>query len=199
MTETLEEKTDIIQTDNVYVVSLPRTGTKSLCRMLKILGYNVKHLPSVGYERYLTKGYNAFADTPVFTYSFIKTHSFDPKNKFIYIERDVRDWINSIESVKIDQGYNFLMNIRDSKHLNQVRLCDILAYGEVFGYEKNYDKIRFVNKFLEHKNYVLSILENNVLTYNFSDGWDSICKYLNKPIPNETVPHLNKDIISDNI
>ena len=36
------------------------------------------------------------------------------------------------------------------------------------------------------------IPDENILVYQVKDGWGPLCKFLDKPIPNEPFPYLNK-------
>lgn len=197
------EKIDIIQIEKnmnelIFVVSLPRTGTKSMCKMLSMIGYKSKHCPSMVYNRMITEGYNAFSDTPCYTYSFIKERMFD-NSKFIYIEKNVDKWVESIEKVKLHEGYEFLMNLTMKEHINQARMVDMKSMGEIFGYHKAYDKEHFKECFINHKEQVKEMLGDKLLLYNFDDGWQPLCKFLNKYPLDEDIPHLNKNIINDKI
>lgn len=183
----------------IIVCSLPRTGTKSLCKMLNVLGYKSKHLPSVTFQRQKTEGFNAFADTPCYRPSFIKEQLFT-NSKFIFSDRGVDGWADSIEKVKIDKGYELLMNLTNPAHLNQFRLMDMLSMGEVFGYGKKYDRDHFIMKFLEHKRQVIDMIPpERLLVYNFSEGWEPLCSFLGKDVPDEPIPQLNQNVINEKI
>ena len=45
----------------------------------------------------------------------------------------------------------------------------------------------------KHLAYVRSIVpKNRLLIWNIKDGWKPLCDFLDKPIPSEKFPHLNK-------
>lgn len=185
--------------NKVFVVSLPRTGTTSMCKMLNILGYKSKHVPSCFYEKWVREGYTAFADTPCFSLSFIKEQSIiDESSKFIYINRDFNEWIDSIERVHLDKSYVSMMQLSGPDNLNVVRLNEIKSYGETFGFRLNYDRDIFLQKAQEHKQALIEMLSpSKLLLYDFYDGWDSLCKFLNLDRPDSNVPFLNKEKIGD--
>lgn len=177
----------------VFVVSLPRTGTTSMCKMLNDLGYKAKHVPSCFYEKWAAEGFNAFADTPCFAPTFVKEHSLlNPKNKFIFIEKDFGEWIKSFESVKLDRSYNILLNQRDPTKLNVVSINEIKAYGEVFGFGGVYTQSLFLERAMQHAENIKEMLSSDqFLSYNFQMGWTPLCDFLNTPIPNAPLPVLN--------
>lgn len=187
--------------EQVFVVSLPRTGTTSMCKMLNVLGYKAKHVPSCFYEKWVKEGYNAFADTPCFTPTFIKERSItNPNSKFIYLDKSVDAWIDSFESVKLHESYNKLLNIKNPELLNVVNINEILAYGEVFGFNGIYDKDHFKAMSILHKRNVESLLpKDQLLHYDFTMGWEPLCKFLKKEVPLVEMPRLNlRGIIEDN-
>lgn len=187
-------------TTKVYVVSLPRTGTKTVCKMLSTVGYNVKHLPSVFYPRLIGEDFNAFADTPCYSYSFVYERKFDKNdNKFIYIDRPVDDWIESFEGVNLHTGYSLLMNLTMHEHMNVVRLLDSRCMGEVFGYHKTYDREHFKQKYYDHREQMQELLGDKMLVYKLSQGWEPLCEFLNLPLPESEVPHLNQKVINERI
>lgn len=195
MIRVCERKISIVMKtdDKVFVVSLPRTGTTSMCNMLNTIGYKAKHVPSCFYEKWISEGYNAFADTPCFAPTFIKEQSIiNPKNKFIYIDRSTEEWIRSFESVNLHKSYNILLNIRNPIDLNVVKINEIKAYGEVFGFKGIYDSVEFIDKAIKHRQEVENILiPEQVLFYKFSMGWEPLCQFLDRPIPENHIPRLN--------
>ena len=55
---------------------------------------------------------------------------------------------------------------------------------------KNEKKLR--QGYLKHNLYVQSIVpKENLLVWNLKDGWAPLCAFLDKPIPNESIPHDN--------
>lgn len=184
--------------ENIIVCSLPRTGTKSLCKMLNVIGYNSKHLPVTLYQRLTNEGYNAFADTPCYSLSFVKERAIE-NCKFIYIDRNIDEWIDSFESVNLHKGYELLMNLSNPAHINQIRMLDMKSLGDIFGYYRRYDRDNFKRKFIEHKIQLMDMLQEKLLIYNFSQGWEPLCNFLQKDIPDTEIPHLNKGKINDKI
>ena len=45
----------------------------------------------------------------------------------------------------------------------------------------------------KHNAYVIATVpKENLLVWNLKEGWEPLCKFLNKPIPNEPIPHDNR-------
>ena len=90
-----------------FVVSLPRTGTKSICKMAATTGMKISHAPSVALQRALhSTNIRFFADTPVYAPSHISHVMVNENHKFIYIDRDAEEWKSSFERVKLNINYN---------------------------------------------------------------------------------------------
>lgn len=173
--------------------------------MAQILGLNIKHGFGDGFESFLDRGHNFFSDTPAYVPSFIdsicKTDKFIPK--FIYIDKNFDDIYHSWVKVGLYKNYIGMWNqYKDKKTLlSRYSLIDIESYNESFSdqfmSEKNYKEL-----FQRHKDMVINIIEKydkDFLIYNFTDGWDSLCDFMNIDIPNEVIPHLNQDTMFEKI
>ena len=45
----------------------------------------------------------------------------------------------------------------------------------------------------KHNAYVMATVpKENLLVWNLKEGWEPLCKFLNKPIPSEPIPHDNR-------
>ena len=178
-----------------FVVSLPRTGTTTLCEMAKICGLNPKHIPHQSYYS-LIKGneFNFFSDTPIFCPKIVEEIcSFEDINaKFIFIERDFKEVFDSWKRVGLHRYY-----LIGSKAKDDLILFDRSSYNDAFGgvelTEENSNDV-----FQNHKNLIFDIINKNnkeVLSYNFKEGWKPFCDFLNVQVPNQELPHFNKGVI----
>lgn len=182
-----------------FVVSLPRTGTTTICKMAKICGLNPKHIPDeVYYSRIKGNEFNFFSDTPIFCPKIIKEIcTFEDINaKFIFIERDFKEVFDSWKRVNL--YYYYLTHSRNEK--DQIPFT-IVSYNDAFGgvklTEENSNDV-----FQNHKNTVFDIINKNnkeILSYNFKEGWKPFCDFLNVRVPNQELPHLNKNKTYDQI
>lgn len=97
--------------DKIFIIGLPRTATTSICVAMLDLGYNVAH---TCYTTNCLQHAQVLADAPVF-YQFKQLDLAFPNSKFIYLERDLSDWLPSIKQLLLrmhtnisrqDGGYN---------------------------------------------------------------------------------------------
>jgi hypothetical protein len=186
-----------------FVVSLPRTGTTSICKMAKICGLNPKHAPQIHFDNFL-ENYDFFSDTPVFCPSTVmQIASNDNINsKFIYIQRNFDVVFDSWKRVKLYENYNRMVSGKKTGDVfGECIKFDIDSYENAFNYEF-LDENNYKDVFENHKKTVLNIIEENkkpLLIYKFEDGWKSFCDFLNVDIPEKDIPILNKNKMFDNL
>lgn len=188
-----------------FVVSLPRTGTTSLCKMAKICGLSAKHAPSSNFNhsrRYFQHDF--YSDTPVYSPSVVesicKNEYIDAR--FIYIEKEFQKIFDSWVKVGLYENYKKLHFSYQTRTIFTfpVRLLDFLSYDESFNHQL-LDTSNFESLFTYHKETIFEIIESykkQILLYRFYDGWDPFCRFINKPIPEESLPFLNQDTMFDN-
>lgn len=193
-----------------FIVSLPRTGTKSLCKMTQILGFTFKHVPSCSLNRFLREDeIDVFADTPIFTPSTFTSLLNDNENyKFIYIDRPADEWVESFERVHMVENY-MALHTNQIDH-NAVNLMDRHCLEEIFQ-NSDYTRDLAVRSYYKHKDTVYNTIpESKLLTYDFSMGWNPLCEFMgvkvedNKPLSefmgvNTPIPHINKNTIYEKI
>ncbi len=165
-------------TMKIFCIGNPKTGTRSLHKALKILGYQVPlffEIPTYwkyGERHYIEcikkSGYDAFADFPIgHKELYKKIDASFPGCKFIVTVRDHDSFVKSYSHY-----FQALPNIRD--HLSD-RINEL---------EKRNDEI------LQYfKNRTSNLLIMNIID---GDGWDVLCRFLNKQIPDRVFPHKNK-------
>lgn len=165
------------------VTSLPRSGTTTICEMAKICGFKPCHVLKEDFSISLEK-YNFFADTPFYSPEYLLALSQIYKNlKFIYINRDLSDVYESMQKTNIDKYLEDYLNKVDNINKKEV-LQDALCWNFIHK-----------NKSLDHKNIIFSIARNYsipILEYNFNEGWDSFCSFMECEKPKKEIPHLNK-------
>ncbi len=185
--------------DKIFIVSLPRTGTKSLTKMLMILGYTTSHCPSIRLEWEFQANVNqVYADTPVYRPSLFSELAKETSNKFIYIDRDVNEWVDSFERTKLHNAYKDYIS-RDITAMHRVSKLDRETLQEIF-VENSYSTELAKEKFQVHRDMVNTLIPTEqLLIYKFTDGWEPLCQFLEKKIPNEDMPHINKNTLFDKI
>ena len=176
----------------VIGLGFQKTGTSSLREALKILGYKVKDtsqralIPILkGNDKKIKrilKNYNALEDTPWYMI-YEKLDVWYPNSKFILTIRDEEDWYKSV-----------------SRHIGDLKNP---MHEWIYGLGKGLPKDNKKNTIEVYKNHNKNVIEYfkdrpiDLLIIDFSknQGWDEICKFLNKSIPDATFPHANKTII----
>jgi hypothetical protein len=183
----------------IFVVSLPRTGTMSMSQMLIDLGYKTTHAPGPAFLGGYLDRYDAFTDTPVYRPSLVKEMlNRYPNAKFIYIEKEQEAWFRSMDKVGLVSTYNNDLQAERQK-LSRFQICDLDAMAEVLK-GQTFDMTSGVLSFLEHRQEVeMNIPQDQLLMYKFSQGWEPLCKFLGKEIPEKEVPHLNQNTMFDKL
>ena len=182
----------------VFEIGVAKTGTTSLGRAYEILGFKhkaedpdlyLKFINNYDYEILfeVIDKYDAFQDGPWHNkdvdYKILDKKY--PNSKFIILERDDESWIRSNErfySPKYHKDwenweYSFLI---DDRWITQRE--------SVIEEKLNYKK----SKYLEIKEYFKN-RPKDFLTMNICDGegWEVLCPFLEKEIPNVPFPRLN--------
>lgn len=169
-------------------VGFQKTGTSSLREALKILGYRVKDttkralIPILrgNYSKIIRmlKNYDAVEDTPWYII-YKELDELIPNSKFILTIRDEESWYKSV-SRHID-------NLRSANHE--------YIYGKGKGLPKD-DKKHTIDVYNKHNSEVLEYFKHRpddllILDFTKGDGWEKLCHFLEKDIPNVPFPHYN--------
>lgn len=161
----------------IFGIGLTRTGTTSLTEALKILGYSVVHCP-MSYEE--IEDHDASTDTAVAArFEFLDL--LYPDSKFILTIRDLDSWIDSAAFLRRSSNDPIWKLETRSK----------LWGSFVFNREK------FIEGYHKHHSKVLHHFRNRpndflILDLNATEKFKKICSFLDKPIPSDDYPHLNK-------
>jgi hypothetical protein len=185
-------------TKKYFVVSLPRTGTKSLCKMAHIMGFKFKHVPSVVLPRLLREDeINFFADTPIFAPSTFSLLAENENFKFIYIDRNKESWIDSFERVDLPGNYMSLHQRKIPE--NQITTMDRETLEEIFD-NNDYSRELALDRYDWHYQKVIDTIPNNrLLIYKFSEGWGSLANFMEVPIPDQEIPKINQNTMFESI
>ena len=176
------------------MVSLPRTGTTSITKMMEICGLEGKHCPFTYFEHYLNNDrYDFYSDTPVYIPSVVEKLCKRDDVKFIYVERPYDKIFESWVNYGLFRTFHQMIIEKDNGVISDGRLFDFNSYYESFSNtiltSDNYSEV-----FESHKEKVISIIKKHdkeLLIYNFNDGWKPFCDFLGVEIPNEEIPKLN--------
>ena len=197
-----------------------RTGTTSLQLALEKLGFGkyyhmvelfknpsgVKYWNNASKQKQvdwdeLFRGYQAIVDFPG-SIHYKELSEYYPESKVILSLRDPESWYKSAyETIfSFDPGVSFKMRValqaiyrKKARNLLQIfQYHDKSIWGKYFE-DKFRDKAYTINKYNEHVETVKnSIPKERLLLHKASDGWEPLCNFLGKKIPNEPYPRTNK-------
>jgi len=147
-------------------IGLPRTGTYSLTVALNYLGYKTKHYPKTIES---LKEYDAACEV---RFPITELENMYPNSKYIVTVRDIDDWLWSCTAhfKNYKKGWNpFWLENWTEHYRNKQKSLKFFATRT--------DKIL-----------ILNIIEG--------EGWNKICHFLNKKVPNIPFPKTNRSINS---
>lgn len=168
----------------IFGIGLGRTGTKSLAKAMAIMGCKAKH--GIRYVDDIVE-YDFVNDIAV-SWRFDFLDYVYPGSKFILTIRDFDDWM------KASKYYSEKRRVTREKPRGKLRRLEnrYMLFKTVFF---EYDKFKngyedFHNKVFEHfKDREEDLLVMNIVN---GDGWEKLCKFLRKEIPDIPFPHKNK-------
>lgn len=205
----------------VIGAGFPRTGTTTLKSALQTLGYNetyhfkdliakpdkLKHweeLENNGATDFqaLFDGYEATVDFPGYPYYKILMEQY-PDAKVILSKRDFDKWYESVNKtiwkagpqnilakivllIKMTFNQNLKKTFKCIKFMRNTFL--IKQFGGQFASKEVAKEV-----FEKHIEDVIAFVpKDKLLVFEPSEGWQPLCEFLNRPIPEEDFPHLNK-------
>lgn len=163
----------------VWDIGLPRTGTKTFCKAIKLLGYKrVKHNPR--FEHLVDL--DAASDAGCVIYYKYLDYKY-PNSKFVLCTRDLETWLASAE---------FIYTKYPSTNVDIAILRRMLMYESV-----TFDREKFVvayHRYHEDVRRYFKDRPNDLLEMNITegDGWEKLCPFLEIPVPEVPFPHLNR-------
>jgi len=200
----------------VFCIGLNKTGTTSLVDAWKELGYNKiysgydkptlsKIMPNKfvfkdgniinsGFNndyyilKLLISGYECMKDRPFNTNNLYQWLDKNYSNsKFILTIRDEEEWWNSV-----NKWLSFPSELDESKREKRINL-----YKKHFN-TTEFIKDSFIEYYRDYNNKVKEYFKSNpnFLEINIcnGEGWELLCPFLNKPIPNKEFPKSNVNI-----
>lgn len=199
--------------EKIFCIGFPKTGTTSLEEALSMLRYKVcKGHYNNNHTNYLISlfvnkefdeidkiidYYDVFTDLPWGGTDFYKYLAKKyPDASFIHTQREVNSWYISLVKMltKLDANPKTAMQTFHKRgrygviyYLKEVIKVDTL--------ENSKDTI--LNYFVKTNEELKAFFESGNFSYLSidlikGDGWDVLCPFLSKPVPNENFPHANK-------
>ncbi len=170
-------------------IGLGRTGTTSLHHALERLGYRSIHYPFpdaiLAGHLHLLDGFDAACDTPIAAV-FPRLDARYPGSRFIYTVRAVDPWIESAR-----RFWERMPSFLDRRAMETASRVSMEVYGA-----PRFDERAYRRAHAQHDRRVRAYFEGrerDLLTLDITagDGWDTLCPFLDQPIPGAPFPHAN--------
>ena len=161
-------------------IGLGRTGTKSFCEALRILGYDpVAHNPPFEMLKTLRGG----ADNGVLLFYKYLDFRF-PGSKFVLMVRPLEAWLSSMEYAAAKFPVRSMED--DLAIMRRMQLYESVTFDRekfIAAYARHHDDVRryFAGR-------PADLLEMNLVA---GAGWDVLCPFLGTPQPDTPFPHLH--------
>ncbi|MEZ5025162.1 MAG: sulfotransferase [Chitinophagales bacterium] len=202
----------------VIGTGMGRTGTMSLKNALEILGFNKCHhmievmqnkgqveqwttLENGGKVDFdaLLNGYASIVDFPGSLYYKQLMQKY-PDAKFIHTVRNPEDWYKSCRNTIYNLPRGFKRKAMktigifkpDVAHVAKVfDYVDLSIWDGLFkgNFEDKESSIRIFNEWTEEVK--RTIPEEKLLIFQAKEGWEPLCNFLDKPIPEVPYPNVN--------
>lgn len=175
----------------IFGIGLSKTGTTSLAHALELLGYKTRDYPGLVHyspgdltsiDAGLLDTHDALTDTPIPSF-YRELDARYPDAKFILTVRDAEGWLKSCKK-------QFTQKLADKQNDAHNQLFMDIYGCTMFDEQKfraAYD--RFINGVQDYFNgRPGKLLIMNVVA---GDGWETLCPFLNKSIPDIPFPKAN--------
>jgi len=195
----------------IICAGYPKTGTKSLHDALDTLGCDkiYDYLEHTEYfmdeyidvfkgdrdirhvlDRYAADQVDVVIDMPT-SFLFEHFHSRWPDAKVILTVRDEDAWFKSIKKMNVKfQGENGWMAYL-STTANKFKFLGNTLYTMMLGSHKENPWLWKMH-YRRHNTYVKDLIPaENLLVYEVTEGWEPLCKFLNKEVPDRSFPMTN--------
>ena len=183
-----------------------RTGTLSLKSALETLGYSKCHhmievirnpgepekwLQAIDAKTVnwasLLKGYEATVDWPA-CHFYRELADYYPKAKVLLSIRDPLDWFESMSATTLGVIRKRMQasNAGQPKNLGTELVVNAAFDGEID------DAEHAIRMFNQHTKEVVDTIDpDRLLIYNVREGWEPLCQFLDKPVPDAAFPRVN--------
>lgn len=168
----------------IFGIGLSKTGTTSLTEALRILDYDAIRACTLNDVH----DHEAATDTPVAA-RFQELDQMYPDSKFIMTIRDKREWLVSCRR-HFGNGDDLL------RYKKEVAIEYAFCRGKLYG-SLEFNEEAWLMAYSKHLALVFDHFaerSNDILWIDIThgDGWQMLCHFLNKSIPQQAFPHLNK-------
>ena len=192
----------------VIVAGPPKTGTTSMALALRQLGYSVYDSPEQmtllqtewynilinGHTpdfRQMFKGVDALTDGPGY-YFWKQLLQVFPNAKVILLLRDEDSWAKSYKHQKEVEDANRWMSWFSPNFRRVYEVADAVEKLSM-GSEKFVEYLYRWKLRLHNERVRAVVPKDQLLEFEIGDGWESLCKFLGKEVPQMAYPHANKN------
>jgi len=173
----------------VFGIGFPRTGTMSLVRALNLLGIRSLHNPVpllTALDHPLLQSFDGFADNPL-PLIYPQLDARFPGSRFILTDRDVEGWLGSVR---------WMLSAGRTHGNWDARPAIVAMHTALYG-AAVFDADRFRDRFLRHRRDVHAYFAGRrhdllIMDLARGDGWDPLCRFLERPVPRRPFPHDNR-------
>ncbi|KAK9764216.1 hypothetical protein K7432_008460 [Basidiobolus ranarum] len=191
-----------------------RTGTLSTKTALDKLGYNTHHMVEVGKNAAVQgplwvdvaegkepnwdkifENYTASVDCPSFWWykDLVKKY---PNAKVLLTVRDPEKWYKSCYDTiyKFSKIWDYIEKNDTNKAMFGMKdAVNATVWGPKGCFQGRFDDKEWViENFKRHIEEVKRVIPaEKLLVFEVKEGWEPLCKFLGKPIPDEPFPHVN--------
>jgi hypothetical protein len=176
----------------IFEIGYGRTGTRSLARAIRLLGIAGMHWGAIHHPQMIEELLDGRLYSCVERYDYVSDfvaplfREFDeayPGSKFILTVREESAWLKSftehVTRRQLKPGMNFVTFYRMQK------------FG-CFSFEHNPQRI--LQAYREHNQRVQEYFRDrtkDLLVFDVcaGDGWEKLCRFLGKPVPDQPFPH----------
>jgi hypothetical protein len=184
----------------IFGIGLSKTGTTSLTRALRILGYHTKHFPffhmdfstrEVALNLRKVSRWDALTDTPIPLFYRQLDEAF-PGSKFVLTTRDIGSWLRSCQRHHVWPGaFVHDKAIGRTRYVRSVLQLHRALYGAVW-----FDAHAFREHYQRHVDGVIDYFKERpkdllVIDVGAGEGWDKLCPFLGKEVPAILFPKTN--------
>jgi hypothetical protein len=182
----------------IFGIGLHKTGTTSLHSALKMLGFESEHWKSAHWALAIWKEMNSYgkswtvehgyalSDLPM-AVLYKELDKAYPGSKFILTLRNEGQWLKSVEKHWSHKHNQFRAQWDHDPFSHMIHK---VIYGQ-----RGFDADLFLERYVKHNEDVKEYFKDrphDLLVMDMSNGagWDDLCKFLNKPVPNVPYPKL---------
>ena len=184
--------------NKVFGIGLMNTGTQSLTEALNILGIKTVHYPRDmetfkcllrgTLELPILKEFDGITDTPVVPF-YKQFDRIYPNSKFILTVRDLETWLERTKRHMggFEHGKPSLEGYQSSIfHWGRIAVYGTVCWNREIFRTTYTDHLNICEEYFKGRDDLL------IMDICGGDGWEVLCPFLDKEIPDVPFPHIGK-------